>query len=516
LGKNQIRLRYSGFVVFATQLLGVITGLIFTLLLTRTMTVSQFGIWANIFDYTPYFIIVSGVLPFWATRFTARNIDGTAKTAALSQLSIAVVSTIIYLPIIFLISIAIGTSSYMLIYFIAGLYILTYYIVAVFEAILQATKPQVTGYGFIIQEIVKVTVALVIILVFKQIFLGAIFALVLAPTVQILYYCYLLSDYFKQKTDWSFLKQWLKGSPAIAFNAVGAQLLSFVFILLFIFGGPESRAYYQAALSFTTIVGYSSSLSVALYPKLLANCCSEEEVSLSFRTVLMLAIPLATITITLASSFLTILNASYGIAWPVLVALTVDTLIVLLNTFFSSCLMGLETFDAKGQISLRELVKSKIFRVFSIPYIQAAVALPLTYFVLICLPMAGSVQATVSVVIILIGVHTATFFGLYTFLKQTIHIPFAWKNITKYLLCALIMGLVLFFSPTTTKLLSTITKAILGFSLYTGVLLAIDAQARGLVRLIWKEINVTLRQLTHRTVDIVDSSEEDNSTLSEN
>jgi hypothetical protein len=84
------------------------------------------------------------------------------------------------------------------------------------------------------------------------------------------------------------------------------------------------------------------------------------------------------------------------------------------------------------------------------------------------------------------------------------------------LLCALIMGLVLFFSPTTTKLLSTITKAILGFSLYTGVLLAIDAQARGLVRLIWKEINVTLRQLTHRTVDIVDSSEEDNSTLSEN
>ena len=258
--KNQIRLRYSGFVVFTTQLLGVVTGLIFTLLLTRSMTVSQFGIWTNIFDYTPYFIVLSGVLPFWATRFAARTKEGTAKTSALSQLSIAVAATIIYLPVIFLVSHAIGTSAYLLIYFIAAFYILTYYMVAVFEAVLQATKPQSTGYGFIIQEIVKVAVALVIILVFKQIFLGAILALVLAPAVQVLYYCYLLSDYFKEKANWSFLRQWLKGSPAIAFSAVGAQLVSFVLILLFVYGGSEARAYYQAALSFTTIVGYASSL----------------------------------------------------------------------------------------------------------------------------------------------------------------------------------------------------------------------------------------------------------------
>ena len=135
---------------------------------------------------------------------------------------------------------------------------------------MQATKPQATGYGFIIQEIVKVTVALVVILVFKQIFLGAILALVLAPAVQILYYCYLLSGYFKEKANWGYLRQWLKGSPAIAFNAVGTQLVSFVLILLFLYGGSESRAYYQAALSFTTIVGYASSLAVALYPKLVS------------------------------------------------------------------------------------------------------------------------------------------------------------------------------------------------------------------------------------------------------
>ena len=220
------------------------------------MTVAEFGIWTNIFDYIPYFILLSGVLPFWAIRFTARNKEGTAKTSILSQLSIAAASMIIYFPAIILISNAIGTSAYLPIYLIAGFYILTYYMVVIFEAVLQATRPHATGYGFIIQEIVKVAIALVLILVFKQIFLGAILALVLGPAVQLVYYTYLLRNLLKEKANWSYLKQWFKGSPATAFNAVGTQLMSFVFILLFLYAGSEARAYYQAALSFTTIVGY--------------------------------------------------------------------------------------------------------------------------------------------------------------------------------------------------------------------------------------------------------------------
>ena len=87
----------------------------------------------------------------------------------------------------------------------------------------------------------------------------------------------------------------------------------------------QTRAYYQAAFTFTTIIGYASSLAFALYPKLLAKSCTDEEVGVSFRTVMMLAIPFATITMVMSISFLTILNVSYGVAWPVLIALTVDT-----------------------------------------------------------------------------------------------------------------------------------------------------------------------------------------------
>ena len=70
---------------------------------------------------------------------------------------------------------------------------------------------------------------------------------------------------------------------------------------------------------------------------------------------------------------------------------------------------------------------------------------------------------------------------------------------TKYVLSALVMGIALFLLPATTTLTTTIAKTIAGFAFYVGLLLAIDAQARELIRLIGQEIAGTLRQLTHPT-----------------
>jgi hypothetical protein len=61
------------------------------------------------------------------------------------------------------------------------------------------------------------------------------------------------------------------------------------------------------------------------------------------------------------------------------------------------------------------------------------------------------------------------------------------------------MALVLFLSLTTTTLMLTIFKAIGGFALYVVVLCVIDAQARELVRLIWKEVIYMLKRLRANT-----------------
>ena len=477
------------------------------------MSLDQYGVWTNIFDYTAYFTLFSGLLPFWATRFVARGIEGSAKLSAVTQLVISLISMAIYFPIVFLIytmAIApkiaatmpnIAPMSYLPIFLIAGLYILTFYMITNFESILHSTKPQALGYGFLIEEVVKVSVAFVLIIGFKQLFLGAMLALVLSCFVQIAYYVSQLKDELKEKVNWSYLKEWVKGSIALAYNAIGGQLSSFAYILLFFYGGPDTRAYYQAASGFTIVIGYSISLSTALYPKLLAKNCSKEQVGDSFRTVMMFAIPLTAITLVMSISFLTILKAAYGVAWPVLIGLAINTFINTIYQFYYYCLMGVEAFDTEGKIGFRKLMKSKIFKMFSLQYIQAAISLPLIYFVLTKLPVASSVQAALYVIIILIGVQISTFAVLYWLMRRAICVPIAWKSMTKYVLAAALMAIILFLAPSTTTLLATIVKSIIGLGIYLALLVVIDKQARQLTRLIWKEIRQMTSFLTSRKKD---------------
>ncbi|MCL5949244.1 MAG: hypothetical protein M1490_02055, partial [Candidatus Bathyarchaeota archaeon] len=139
-----------------------------------------------------------------------------------------------------------------------------------------------------------------------------------------------------------------------------------------------------------------------------------------------------------------------------------------------------------------------IFKVFTLTYIQAAIALPMTYFVLTALPVAGSVQAAVYVIAISLGVHLSTFIGLYLFMRKSTPLPVAWKSITKYVLASILMGLVLFVAPTTSTLLFTVAKAVAGLAIYIALLLAIDKQARELLKLIIEEIKGSLKLLTSK------------------
>jgi hypothetical protein len=83
-------------------------------------------------------------------------------------------------------------------------------------------------------------------------------------------------------------------------------------------------------------------------------------------------------------------------------------------------------------------------------------------------------------------------------MRGSIRLPVAWKSIAKYVLASIFMGIILFLLPNTSTLIFTLAKAIAGFAIYVGLLLAIDTQARELLRLIWEEIKGTLRQLTSK------------------
>lgn len=218
-----------------------------------------------------------------------------------------------------------------------------------------------------------------------------------------------------------------------------------------------------------------------------------QDVSNSFKTTIMLGLPMATAALTIPRSLLIILKGSYATASPVLILLAINALVLLVSQFYTQCLMGSETFDIEGKISIRQLAKSKIFKVFTLPYIQAAIALPSAYIVLTRIIPADPVQAALAIVAINIAVNVITFAGIYIFMHKSVSLPVAWKSIGKYVFGAVINGAVLLVLPQTSTLTLTFGKLLIGLAAYIAVLYAIDADARSLFADIWDEVKDTIK-----------------------
>jgi O-antigen/teichoic acid export membrane protein len=501
VSKQDIRLQYSGFVIFAAKMLSVATGLIFQFLVAWTTSNEEYGIWFNVNDIIAYFTILVGVAPFWVMRFVARGKEGSTKTGFVSNLIVSVISTAAYLAFVpFFLPMLGISSSFLLVYFIASLQIVELYTLTLFEGCLQATIPQTIGYGLLVQQVGKVILGYVLIVQMGQPLVGALVATIVAISIQLFYYSKLLADRLKEKIQWGYVKQWLKGSVANIYNVVGNQILAYVFIMLYEIGGAGGRGRYGAAATITNVISYSSFLAFALYPKLLAEK-KREDITTSLKMVLMFAIPMTVVAIVMANSYITLLRQDYPDASVVLVVLAVDTLVMVVNNIFSAVLFGTESLDQDEKISFKDLVRSRLFIAFSLPYIRSAVILPLTYYVLITYAFNQPLQAALYVSIINMLGHVVVLFVIHALASKSIKIDIPWKSISKYVLASAVTGAVLFILPhpagvpptaTTMEIISNIAKILaltgVGAAIYLGIVMAIDREARTLPQTILREI----------------------------
>jgi O-antigen/teichoic acid export membrane protein len=312
-------------------------------------------------------------------------------------------------------------------------------------------------------------------------------SLTIAILIQIIYYLKLVSPSLKEKTQWNYVREWLKGSIAYIYYLIGNQLTAVILIMFFVLGGQVARGDYEVAATMATIITYSSFLSFALYPRLLANE-SLEDVTTSLKLVLMFAVPLAAGAMAIPDSLLTILKAPYAEAAPVLFILAIDALIQTIAGFYQYVLFGVEKLDEKATIPIRQLVKSAIFKVFTLPYIQSAIMLPLAYFVLTNFASGQPVQAGVLVAVITMTTRLAMLIVLLILVRKAIKVIVPWKSIGKYVFAGAIMGFVLYAIPHPTRIALILVTAIAGGILYLTLLLAIDKDARKLIKSIVQEI----------------------------
>ncbi len=475
--------------IFAAKLFSVVSGLAFQFMLARNTTTYEYGLWFNIgSDILGYFTLLAGVLPFWSMRFVARGKTGAAKTGIVANLVISAVATAFYLSIVpFITSLLNIPERYLLLYFLISVQIIEIYSINALQACLQAKIPHTIGYGLIIVEVCKVVLGYILIIHLNQSLLGAIMSIIVAFALQTLYFVKLLSEEFKEKVEWKYVREWLKGSVANIYNVIGNQIAAFIFILLFAYGGEGARGYYGAAAQIATVITYSSFLAFALYPKLLMER-KAEDVETALKMVLLFAIPMTAGALALPDSFLTLLKADYVDAVPVLIVLAIDSFVITLSSLLSFVLYGLEKVDEKATISFRELVRSKLFFSFSLPYFHSMITLPTTFFVLVVYTQNQPLSSALCVSIINSAARFIMFIILCAIVRKMTRVKLPWKNIAKYLFASILMAVILFFLPHPTRIVTTLAMTAAGGTIYFMLLMAIDKETRSLVGSVWKEI----------------------------
>jgi len=488
LAKHGIRLQYSGFIIFATKLLSVATGLAFQFMIARTTTTSEYGLWFNLNDLLTYFTLLAAVLPFWAMRFVARGKKGAVKTGVVANLIISTVAMIIYLLLIPTITYLLNIpQQYLFLYFLISIQIIELYFLNALQSCLRAKVPHTIGYGLLVAEICKVVLGYLLIIRLRQPLFGALISLIVAFIIQIVYYITLLREELMQSIEWKYVKEWLKGSAANIYNVTGNQIANFIFILLFVYGSEDARGYFGAARQIAMIITYSSFLAFALYPKLLTDK-KTEDVETSLKMILMFAIPMVAGVLALPDSFLTLLQVKYADAVPVLIVLTIDAFILTLSTFLNFILFGLEKVDEKATISFKELTKSKLFLVFSLPYFRSFITLPTTFIVLSTYTQNQPLTSALAVSIINSSARFIMFIALYMVIRKMIKIKIPRKNIAKYAFASVTMAAILYLMPHPKRITTTLAMTAFGGIIYFALLIAIDKEARDLVSSIWKEL----------------------------
>jgi len=148
--------------------------------------------------------------------------------------------------------------------------------------------------------------------------------------------------------------------------------------------------------------------------------------------------------------------------------------------------LGTERIDAKAKIAFRKLVKSRLFLLFTLPYLYSAVTLPATFFVLTSVAKT-SLEAATYLALILLLASSVLLVVRYAIARKCLVFHFPWNSISKYALASGIMATVLLVIPHPTRLSITVAFTLLGAGIYLTVLIFIDKEAKSLMKSILQE-----------------------------
>jgi len=485
---SEIRLRFAGVTGFLAQILSLFTGLIFTTLITRNLSIIEYGEWNTISSLIYYGAFASNLLGYWFTRYTARNTN-IAKTGILVTFIFSIAGII---P--FLVAAKLFVTNYENLFPIilfASLQVITTSIVYNLVAITNGKKPEFSTYGFLIFEVAKVIIAFLMVFGKGLTLIDAIFVVIIAEFVRACFLALLIRKEFFKKVEFDNIKKIIKSLWLPFYNRIsGLIFTSDVLIVSLITSSYTNIAIFKVGLVFSTIVQYGSQLAFPLYIKLLGGGRAKD-IETSAKLMFTFMIPLAVGIFILAKPLLYLLNPQYVSSEIILQLLVVYSFTLAINEFLYNVIQGNEKIDTMS-IKFRDLLHSTLFLLPTLNLVRVGAYIAgLIIFIMLTSFQEMSPKTfgeTWAVILLSTNIPITVYLSKIIRGKITFIVP--WKNIGKYILSAMTMSIILLYlmkfltyNPKTTLFAVEIFAVVAGSMItYFGILLIIDGETRRLLR----------------------------------
>ena len=490
-----IRVTYSGLVSLAAGTLTLISGLVFTLIISRGLSVTEYGTWGVIWGLLAYVLLVDPAVSYWATREAAQGTKS-AKTALVTSGGLSIIATVAYIIIAYLYAPSGDAGLFTLLF--AAILVPTEIIKRLLAALALSYSPQAIEYALFIGELTKTILAFALIFSFDMGIAGALLAALFGAIANIVLLIIYLGKNLGGNFDVSFIKKWMR----LFWIPTWIQLVSIltrsdVIIFSVATGSVIGVAYWTAARTIALVATHSARLNTALYPKLLGGG-AREELEENLGLVLYVTFALAAIIVALAAPALWALNPEYEKAYPAIIILVGLVIMRMLTNIFSRALVGIEDVDTVST-SMRLHLKSKLFTIPALMVIQRSAYLVLLAVMLIALvPLVQNVSklviywATLALVI-----QIPHFLYICIITRREFHPHINITRILKYVACALVVfGITYIVSESTLVreggALEFVPKvalvAIMGIVIYITLTYALDSKIRRLVTGIIEEL----------------------------
>lgn len=429
---DEIRVTYSGLISLIFGIINIPIGMVFTLILTRTVNTVEYGTWGLILGIIVYATIVEPIISNWSTREIARG-ESSGKTAIFSGSLFSIVGILIYSIVILFISTR--TNADFDILLVGIILIPLIYMNRILTGITLGWKPHGTSYGQIIFGISQVINGIIFVYFLKMGVIGIIISVSIAYSISIIFY--LLYNKKKIKTEFKtkFLKKWIKLSWIPLYPTI-ANMILFLDITVFsvITGSVTGAAYWTISLAITSIIMSSSLVSRAVYSKLLQNK-EKNFISDSLRQLFYFLIFFTIIVITFAKPGLFLLNTQYIILEPIVIILSFQIFLFAFTRNLQNYILGIEKVDMNSKSTFREFIKSKLFFVPTISLVQSITYIVLLIIILTFIEVKEKNDVDLvyfwSIIALLVQIPITT----YTIIlfKKNFSIKMKMKNIIKYL-----------------------------------------------------------------------------------